>query len=64
MNPALIILIIIGLILFWFLSAKFFKAIGNIVYNVGNNAIEAMKEDTERINLDEESEQVNKPDND
>lgn len=48
MNPALIILIIIGVIILWFLIAKLFKPIGNIVYKVGNNAIETMKKDTDK----------------
>lgn len=47
MNPALAVLIIIGLIAIWFLLSGIYKAIGGFVYRIGKDAIDAMLEEDE-----------------
>ena len=48
MNPAFIILVILGTILLWFLSSFIFIPLGKLVYRVVKDAIDVMnKEDNE-----------------
>ena len=45
MNPAFIILVILGVILLWFLSSFVFIPIGKLVYKVVKDAIDIMNKD-------------------
>ena len=48
MNPAFIILVILGTILLWFLLSFVFIPLGKLVYKVAKDAIDIMnKEDNE-----------------
>lgn len=45
MNPAFIILVILGTILLWFLLSSVFIPLGKLVYKVVKDAIDIMKRD-------------------
>ena len=45
MNPAFIILVILGVILLWFLSSFVFIPLGKLVYRVVKDAIDIMNKD-------------------
>lgn len=45
MNPAFIILVILGVILLWFLSSFVFIPLGKLVYKVVKDAIDIMNKD-------------------
>ena len=45
MNPAFIILVILGVILLWFLSSFVFIPLGKFVYKVVKDAIDIMNKD-------------------
>lgn len=45
MNPAFIILVILGTILLWFLLSFVFIPLGKLVYKVVNDAIDIMNKD-------------------
>ena len=45
MNPVLIILVILGLIVLWFLLAPLFLPIGKNIYKIGKTAKDQMERD-------------------
>lgn len=45
MNPAFIILVILGMIVLWFLSSFVFIPLGKLVYRVVKDAIDIMNKD-------------------
>lgn len=47
MNPALGLIVIVVCIAIWFLAAFLFKPIGKLVYRIGKDAIDEMKEENE-----------------
>lgn len=53
MNPVLILLIIIGAVIFWFLLSFIFYPFGKLIYKIYKNAID-------KINCQEEQEKQNK----
>lgn len=53
MNPALLILIIIGAIILWFLLSFVFYPLGKLVYKVYKDAIDEMNRD--EMNREEEN---------
>lgn len=53
MNPALLILIVIGVILVYLLSSFLYKPIGNFFYRILKDAEEAIKDEEEENNEDE-----------
>ena len=48
MNPALIILIIIGAVVLWFLLSFVFYPLGKLVYRVYKDAIDEMNRDDKK----------------
>lgn len=52
MNPALGIIVILGCVALWFLSARFYKPIGKTVIEIGENAIHEMMEEEEVVDVD------------
>lgn len=49
MNPALAVLLFIGIIAIWFLLSGLYKAIGNFIYKIGKDAIDViLEEDKEK----------------
>lgn len=47
MNPALLILIFIGLLVLWLLLAWVYKPLGTLIMRIWNDAMEAMNEKKE-----------------
>lgn len=47
MNPALIIIVILGAIIVWFLAARFFRPTGEVVKDVIEEAVYQMTEEEE-----------------
>lgn len=63
MNPALIIIIVLAAIIAWFLLARFYKPVGTTVVDMGEYAINEMKEEDDEetsiayvVNMDESEE--------
>lgn len=53
MNPALIILVLLGVFIIWLLLAGIYKPFGTFVARIWNNAMEAMSEEAEEEKKDE-----------
>lgn len=47
MNPAFVILVIIGCITIWFLASALYKPIGKFVHRIGKDAIDELTEENE-----------------
>lgn len=47
MNPALIIIVILGAVIVWFLAARFFRPTGEVVKDVIEEAVYQMTEEEE-----------------
>lgn len=54
MNPAFIILVILGVILLWFLSSFVFIPLGKLVYKVVKDAIDIMNKDDNKEEKEKE----------
>lgn len=48
MNPAFVILVIIGCITIWFLASALYKPIGKFVHRIGKDAIDELTEEKEK----------------
>lgn len=47
MNPAFVILVILGCIALWFLASALYKPIGKFVHRIGKDAIDELTEKDE-----------------
>lgn len=47
MNPAFVILVILGCIALWFLASALYKPIGKFVHRIGKDAIDGLTEKDE-----------------
>lgn len=56
MNPALILLVILGLIVLWFLLSFTFVPIGKLIYKIYRNAVDKLNK--EDINNKENKEDI------
>ena len=50
MNPALLLIIIVGIILLWFLLAFLYKPIGKLFYRIYKDAIDEITSEDEKEN--------------
>lgn len=54
MNPAFVIILILGCIVFWFLASALFKPIGRLLHKIGKDAIDELtNEEKEKDVIDE-----------
>ena len=50
MNPALTMLLTVGIIALWFLLSFTFKPLGKFIYRIGKDAVDIITEDDKKEN--------------
>lgn len=58
MNPAMLIILVIACVLLWFLLANYYKSVGGVVKDIGENAINEMREEAVEVNFTTEREEL------